>query len=157
MTGAQDAYVAETTALTERVLSASFGSVVRLDTAPRLDGSDRSHVFRLRLLEGPPDAPTSVIVKRAAVGDDQPYDPNATAFPAPAWRLFNDWAGLQFLALVAPSDPLAPRLYGGVRYAGLIVLEDLGTGEPLAEVLLGGDAKAAEQGLVDLAALLSQE
>lgn len=81
---------------------------MRLDTAPRLDGSDRSHVFRMSLLEGPLDAPASVIVKRAAVSNDERYDANATAFPAPAWRLFNDWAGLQFLSIVAPFDPLAP-------------------------------------------------
>jgi hypothetical protein len=148
--------VAETITLAERSLSASYGSVVRLDSAPALDGSDRSHVFRLSLLEGPPDAPTSVIVKRAAVGDDETYDPNAAAFPAPAWRLFNDWAGLQFLARVAPSDPIAPRLYGGDRNAGLIVLEDLGRRETLDQVLLGEDARAAENGLVDLAALLGR-
>lgn len=156
MTRAHEEYVAETIALTERILEASLGSVVRLATAPRLDGSDRSYVFRLQLLEGPPHAPTSVIVKRAAVRDDETYDPNAAAFPAPAWRLFNDWAGLQFLSHVAPSDPLAPRLYGGDPNAGLIVLEDLGTGETLDQVLLGGDAKMAEQGLVDLAALLGR-
>ena len=153
---AHDAYVTETITLTERILSASFGRVVRLDSAPRLDGSDRSHVFRLSLLDGPSDAPTSVIVKRAAVGDDETYDPTAAAFPAPAWRLFNDWAGLQFLAQVAPADPLAPRLYGGDRNAGLIVLEDLGMGKTLDQVLLGIDARDAEQGLVDLAALLGR-
>ena len=38
MTGNQDAYVAETITLTERILSASFGSVVRLDSAPQLQG-----------------------------------------------------------------------------------------------------------------------
>jgi hypothetical protein len=156
MTGAHEAYVAETIARTERILSSSFGSVVRLDTAPRLDGSDRSHVFRMNLLEGPADAPASVIVKRAAVGDDETYDPNAPAFPAPSWRLFNDWAGLQFLGHIAPSDPLAPRLYGGDRNAGLIVLEDLGTGETLDQVLLAGNAKVAQQGLADLAALLGR-
>jgi hypothetical protein len=142
--------------LAERSLSASFGSVVRLDSAPALRGSDRSHVFRLSLLEGPSDAPASVIVKRAAVGEDETYDPAAGTYPAPAWRLFNDWAGLQFLARVTPSDPLAPRLYGGDRNARLIVLEDLGTGETLDQVLLGADARAAGQGLVDLAALLGR-
>ncbi len=156
MTEAHELYVAETISIVERTLSASFGSAVRLDTALQLDGSDRSHVFRLSLLEGPPDAPASVIVKRAAVGNDESYDPNAAAFPAPAWRLFNDWAGLQFLGHVAGSDPLAPRLYGGDRNAGLIVLEDLGTGETLDQVLLGDNAQAAAQGLVDLAALLGR-
>jgi hypothetical protein len=156
MTVPHESYVAETIAIAEQTLSASFGSVVRLGSALGLDGSDRSHVFRLSLLEGPADAPASVIVKRAAVEDGETYDPNAAVFPAPAWRLFNDWAGLQFLGHAAPSVPLAPRLYGGDRNAGLIVLEDLGTGETLDQVLLGGDAQVAAQGLVEMAALLGR-
>jgi hypothetical protein len=129
---------------------------VRLVAAPQLDGSERSHVFRMRLVEGSAHAPTSVIVKRAAVGSDEIYDPTAGAFPAPAWRLFNDWAGLAFLDQVAGSNPIAPRLYGGDRSTGLIVLEDLGTGETLDQVLLARDAQAAERGLVELAALLGR-
>ena len=42
-------YVAETLAIAERMLSASFGSTVHLDPAAPLDGSDRSQVFRLHL------------------------------------------------------------------------------------------------------------
>jgi hypothetical protein len=110
----------------------------------------------MRLIEGPAHAPTSAIVKRAAVGNDEIYDPSGGAFPAPAWRLFNDWAGLAFLDQVAGSTPIAPRLYGGDRNAGLIVLEDLGTGETLDQVLLARDAQAAERGLVELAALLGR-
>jgi hypothetical protein len=151
-----ESYVTETIELAEHILSASLGSAVRLGAAPQLDGSDRSHVFRLSVLDGPADAPASVIVKRAAVEPNETYDPDASAFSAPAWRLFNDWAGLQFLSDVSGSEPLAPRLYGGNRNAGLIVLEDLGTGETLAQLLLGDDARAAERGLVDLAVLLGR-
>lgn len=156
MAEAPDAYLTKTIALAERVLSASLGSRVHLDSTPQLDSSDRSHVFRLCLLEGPPDAPASVIVKRAVVGDDENYDPSAAAFLTPAWRLFNDWAGLQFLSDVAGFDPIAPRLYGGDRDAGLIVLEDLGTGETLDLLLLGKDRTAAERRLVELATLLGR-
>lgn len=151
-----ESYIAETRTLAERILSTSLGSAVRLDTPAPLDGSDRSDVFRLRLYAGPADAPASVIVKRAAVGDGEKYDPSAAAFPAPAWRLFNDWAGLQLLGQVAGGDPLAPRLYGGDRNVGLVVMEDLGTSETIDQILLGADATAAEQALVDLAALLGR-
>ena len=149
MTIPYESYLTETIAIAERILSASFGSGVRLQAAPQLDGSDRSHVFRMRLVEGSAHAPPSVIVKRATVGNDESYDPNAGAFTAPAWRLFNDWAGLAFLDQIAGSDPIAPRLYGGDRNAGLIVLEDLGTGEALDQVLLARDTQAAERGLVE--------
>jgi hypothetical protein len=156
MTDAHKMYVTETVVLAERVLAAYLGSPVRLGSAPQLESSERSHVFRLTLLDGPADAPTSIIVKRATVGEDETYDPDAAAFPAPAWRLFNDWAGLQFLGHVAPADPLAPRLYGGDRNAGLIVLEDLGAGEMLDQLLLGDDGTTAGQALVDLASLLGR-
>src|SRR3712207_6357984 len=148
MTVPHEAYVTETIAHAERTLAASFGSAVRLGSAPQLGGSDRSHVFRLEVLEGPPEVPASVVVKRAAVSGDETYDPDASTFLAPAWRLFYDWAGLQFLGQVAGAVPLAPRLYGGDRNAGLIVLEDLGSSQTLDQLLLGDDAKAAEQGLV---------
>jgi hypothetical protein len=95
-------------------------------------------------------------VKRAAVGGDELLCPRCRALPAPEWRLYNDWAELASLEHVAGPDPLIPRLYGSDRNVGLIVPEDLGSDTTLDHVLLGGDAQATEQGLVDLVALLGR-
>jgi hypothetical protein len=56
-----------------------------------------------------------------------------------------------------PADPpLSGRIYGGDRTAGLIVLEDLGEGECLADLLQGHDRARLEAGLMTYAASLGE-
>ena len=45
------------------------------------------------------------------------------------------------------QQPIAPRLYGADRVAGLLVMEDLGQGQSLVQPLLGNDRAAAEAAL----------
>jgi hypothetical protein len=87
---------------------------------------------------------------------NQRYDPDAAEYAGTAWLLFNDWAGLQFLTEVGGSLPPAPRFYAGDRQAGLIVLEDLGDGESLDDLLSGDDPARAEQAMIALAATLGR-
>ena len=144
----------QTKTATEKALSDVLNGKVRLDDGANLGGSNRSHVYRFNLLDGPQDAPASVVVKRAAIRGDESYDPGANE--GPAWRLFNDWAGLQFLGQVAGDASPAPRFYAGDREAGLIVLEDLSGGEQLDHILLGTDPLAAENALLGLATTLGR-
>ena len=138
-----------------RILSERFGGPVRLSPAPQnvSGGSeDRSRVLRWAVAVAPQGAPASVIVK--GVMD---FDPADAAWNRPAWRLFNDWAGGQFLSVAAAGEPLTPAFFGGDKTRGLIVLEDLGAnGETLADVLLGDDAARAEGGLIALARTLGR-
>ena len=140
----------ETVAIVERILSEAFGGMVRIETEDGLGGSDRSNVFRCNVLLGPSDTPKSVIVKQALTHGDEIYDPDSTE--GPSWRLFNDWAGSQFLS----DFSVTPSFYGGDREKGLIVIEDLGNGESLDQVLLGSDPVAAEEGLIELAEVLGE-
>src|SRR5690242_15953724 len=78
-----------------QILTATLGGPVRLGMAEPLP--ERDTIFRVPLLDGPPDAPGRVIVKAATPRDDAPWDAAATGSRSLAWRLFNDWAGLQFL------------------------------------------------------------
>ncbi len=99
------------------------------------------------MLDGARDAPASVVVKRAVATGDESYDPDRPG--GPASRLFNEWAGLRFLGEVIPDRPVAPRLYGGDRHAGILVMEDLGpVAGGLTDELLGDDPVAAETNLV---------
>jgi hypothetical protein len=138
----------------ETIIAARFGGPLRLAEATDLRSSDRSNVLRLELLDGPPGAPASVIVKQAAGDEGETFDPDNQALFAPAWRLFNDWSALAFLGQVAGDLALFPALYGGDRSQGLIVLEDLGSGQGLHDLLLGADPAAAGRALLELAALL---
>jgi hypothetical protein len=156
MTSPNEQRAIEALRAAERALATASIGPVRLELDAELGGSERSHVFRFRVGDGPPQAPRSVIAKRAAIGEDEIYDPDASGFPAPAWRLYNDWAGLQFLTQVAADTPLAPRFYAGDRAAGLIVIEDLGAGDTLADLLLGADSEGAELRAIEFSALLGR-
>src|SRR5262245_15097199 len=144
--------IQETRSIAERVLSETFGGVVRLEDGIAL--KERAHVARWAVREGPSSAPASVIVKRARIWEGQSYDPDSTDLRAPSTHLFSDWAGLQFLSQIAGDASIAPQFYGGDRTAGLFVLEDLGMGISPDQVLLGSDPLAAEAVLIELASAL---
>lgn len=141
------------TDIAERILTSSCNGAVRLAAPEPLDASPRSTVYRCVVHEAPLGAPASVIVKRVG-GGGETYDPNAA--DGPDVRLFNEWAGLQFLDRLAGERSPAARFYGGDRMAGLVVLEDLGAGAHLDEILLGDDPAAAERALVGLATTLGR-
>jgi hypothetical protein len=106
------------------------------------------------LTNAPSGTVTSTILKQVQGDDDQPYDPGNTKPHSPAWRFFNDWAGAEFLSSIPTAAPLAARFYGGDRALGFILLEDLGTGESLAELLRGNDPAQARAGLLAFAQAL---
>lgn len=142
----------ETITLAEKLLSEAFGGTVRLNNGDDLGGSNRTQVYRFRVLEGPSDAPTTVIVKQAHSTANAVYHPETATIPA--WTFLNEWASLQFLSQVeAPEVPLGPKFYAGERAAGLLIMEDLGQGRRLDHVLLGNDPAAAEKALIEFAAL----
>ena len=147
-------------AAVEQALIVTFGGPVQLDREQVLRGSDRSRVFRCRILEGPVGIPTSVIVKHVQGDAEHPYTSDDAPPFSPAWRFFNDWTGAQFLSAVsapgASLPPVCPRFYGGDRAKGFILLEDFGEGETLADLLQGDDPARAEEGLLALAATLGR-
>ena len=145
----EDAHLFSTTkAIAESILSTNFGEPVHLGDGSDLGGSSRSLVLRFPVQDGPVTAPRSVIVKRAISTN---FDPDTSK--EPAWLLFNDWASLQFLGEIAPSEHFAPAFYGGDRPAGVFVMEDIGDGTRLDHLLLGHDPQAAESGLLAYASM----
>lgn len=138
----------------ERVLSELWGNKISLGQNEKLGGSNRSNVYRFPVLPGSTELPKSIVVKQARELTNESYDPEGTE--GPAWRLFNDWAGLQFLTELAGADSPTPQFYGGDREAGIVILEDLGQGTQLDHLLLGNDSKAAEHGLLGLMTALGR-
>lgn len=134
-----------TTKAAEGVLTKAFGAHVRLEVGD-VDGlSGRTHVHRALVTGGGSAAPTSVIVKQPRAQDDAPYDPTRPGGVASTF--FGEWAGLELLTETDGEDPVAPRFYGGDRAAGVMVMEDLGTGARLDHALLADDEAAAERTL----------
>lgn len=63
----------------------------------------------------------------------------------------DEWAGLHFLS--QRGLPFCPRWLAGDEEARLLVVEDVGSGTRLEELLRGKDAAAAERGVLGLARL----
>lgn len=138
--------------ISQELLFKRFGGPVRLDrgTSP----PDHSHVFRFVLEDGPSNAPQSVIAKCTRHWG-QMHESSDTAEPFPgARRLFNDWAGVQFLSQLTGKTPVAPLFYAGDSTSGLFLMEDLGNHADQDEVLLAADAHEAHRLLVDIAETL---
>jgi hypothetical protein len=138
----------------EKLLSERFEGKVRLDAAEEIRSGGRSKVSRYRVLEGPRGAPKSVIVKQVVAVEREVYNPDSP--DGPAWRLFNEWAGLRFLTEISGGASPTPRFYAGDRDHGLLALEDLGASKGLDHALLGDDPAYAEAMLVSFAATLGR-
>ncbi len=132
----------------ERVLSGALrGKPVRLETADVLRDGGRNRAARFRVADGPEDAPATVIAK-ANVGDaEKAFDPEDDAPGAHAWRFYNEWASGAFLGSLGDEPPFAARVLGGSRAEGLILLEDLGAPDSMADRMQGDDRPALETAL----------
>jgi tRNA A-37 threonylcarbamoyl transferase component Bud32 len=69
-------------------------------------------------------------------------------------RLQNERAALEFLGSIGSAA--APRLLAADDEAGILVMEDLGAGPALEDLLLGSDPSAAKRGLVAFAGALGR-
>jgi hypothetical protein len=67
-------------------------------------------------------------------------------------RGLDDWASLEFLTRAGAAPALCPRFLGGDVTARLFVIEDLGEGRTLEDLLIASDEKAASDAVVTLAA-----
>lgn len=125
-------------------MSRELGGPVRLERAsgPRSDGKP---ILRCSVTSAPTGAPPTVVVKHL------PERPGQSRL-----ALFNECAALRFLSRLELEPPVSPAFYGGDLDEGVLVLEDLGEGDSLADVLLGSDGAKAEAALVSLARTLGR-
>jgi hypothetical protein len=166
-------------AAAERVLTQTFGGPIRLEEPQGVwvyPDECRITIQRAAVREGPPEAPATVIIKR--IHGDDPYDPcdlrlagcgfyDATT----AWRLITEWTATRFLSRFAFDPPgpapvgstgspppagAPPRCYGGDLAEGFVILEDLGSGDRLSDLLHGSDAARAEAALLGYATTLGR-
>ena len=138
-----------TIATAAAILSRQFDRPVQLESTDTIRHNNRSTVLRCRVVDAPADIPASVVVKQIVGGPNEVYD--ADQAEGPAARLLNEWAGLQFLGQVGGEPPFAPRFYGGDRKRGVVVMEDLGTGAQINDLLWKKDPVEAQRGLVKFA------
>jgi hypothetical protein len=143
-------------AAAEAALSKAFGGPVMFGDIESLRDRYRNRVLRCAVRQAPPATPSSVIVKAAVGEGDDIYNPEKDEVGGTAWRFYNEWAGTRFLNGLAADPPHSARLLAGDRAAGLFVLEDLGPGACLADVVQGSDAAQAEAALMSYACALGR-
>ena len=120
------------------VLGAATGVRARLVAPQLLKSWARNDVWRCRVDAPGTALPASVIVKR---------------FKSDPERGFDEWAALAFLTERSFGPPVAPRFLGGDADARVFVMEDLGPGRTLEDLLHESDAGAAAEALVAVARL----
>lgn len=117
------------------LVRARYGADAALEAPLLLKDASRMLVVRMRLT-GQRAAPSSVIAK--TIRDD----------PATG---FSEWASLAFLSATPEARTLVPGFVGGSAAARLFVMDDLGAGQTLDDILQHGAAPSAERTLVELA------
>ncbi|HZC25449.1 MAG TPA: hypothetical protein VE287_00375, partial [Actinopolymorphaceae bacterium] len=131
------------------LLSQAWGTPVAVVGEENLEHSGHAFVVRLLLSGGP--AP-SVVLKLAHADPTTAFDRHDVDPWGPAARLWNEWAGLEFLTSLASPQPPVPAFHAGDADLGLLLMEDLGSGPSLADVLLDRSpdrARVALDGYVD--------
>lgn len=120
----------------EAVLTRAGGERAQVRAAEKI--WDRDHVLRLELADG-----RSVVLKRR--GGQEEDDAGGGGFET-------ELAALELLS--GMPVPVAPRLLGADADAGILIMEDLGQGVSLADLLLTGGRERAEAGLIAYARAL---
>lgn len=140
------AEVTDTVGTAEAVLSRRTGAPVRLADAEDLGGSERSVVMRVRVAETPFELPRTLVLKHyGECADTEVSDPFA-----------HEAASCQLATALPPEIRVGPELIAHDPGRRLLVLEDLGRGSTLADVLLADDARAAERALLSWARALGR-
>jgi hypothetical protein len=133
-------------AVVERILSAGTGGAVQASEPALLKSWSRNDVWRVRVTgagavagqPARPGEPGSVIVKR---------------FKSEPARGLDEWAALEHLGSLGLAPAPAPRLFGGDLETGCFVMEDLGPGRSLEDLLGAREAGAAARAADALMAL----
>jgi hypothetical protein len=136
------------------MLSQTLDCHIRFSRVEPLDG--RPHVLRASVMTTSPNAPRSFIIKCAERTKDQPFDPEDARPFSLTSSFFNEWAGLQLLTHLFGDSAPCPRFLVGDYTLGFIIMEDLGSGNSLEDILMGDDADRAETALLTFAETLGK-
>lgn len=128
-------------AAAERLLSRRAGAGVALADPEDLGGSDRSVVARARVARNPFSLPRTLVVKQY-LGAPDPERVDPFHYEVASCQLFT--------ALPADIRP-SPVIIAHDPQTRLLVLEDLGRGSTLADMLFGSDPAAAQRCLLSWA------
>jgi tRNA A-37 threonylcarbamoyl transferase component Bud32 len=131
----------------ESSLRSAWGGDVALEPSDEDRVEGRDYVRRFRVRAAPEGSPPSVVVKQPRLMDGETFDARADTHATRTF--FNELACLQLMTELRAAPP-SPRLYCVDTRAGVLVMEDFGSGGGLDDALLGSDRTRAAQTLVAL-------
>ena len=106
--------------LIEKSLSNSLKYEIRLAKCTKFK---KNRIFRCWVSDGPSYLPEVLLVKMARQTKREPYDRERDCVGSSAWKLFNEWAALQFLGKISSDKMIAPKFIAGDATQGLIAFE----------------------------------
>ncbi len=149
MAETSDDLIPKMVATSESALSRRFGHPVKLGEPQVLRDQYRNRVVRCPVLDGAAGPHQAVVIKASLADDGSPFVAEPDESGSSAWRYFNELGGTDFLFKHAPDT--CAELLASDPTLGVLVLEDLGDGDSLANVIQREDPAAAEAALTSYA------
>ena len=123
--------------LIEKSLSNSLKYEIRLAKCTKFK---KNRIFRCWVADGPSYLPEVLLVKMARQARPQPYDRERDYIGSSAWKLFNEWAALQFLGEINGDKMITPKFIAGDAIQGLIAFEYVSKARSFRDILCKSNA-----------------
>ena len=131
--------------LIEKSLSNSLKSEIRLTKCTKFK---KNRIFRCWVADGPSYLPEVLLVKMARQTKREPYDRERDCIGSSAWKLFNEWAALQFLGKISGAKTIAPKFIAGDAIQGLIAFEYVSKARSFRDILRNSNVAERTQTLL---------
>lgn len=123
--------------LIEKSLSNSLEYEIRLAKCTKFK---KNRIFRCWVADGPSCLPEVLLVKMARQTKHEPYDRERDCIGSSAWKLFNEWAALQFLGKVNGDKMITPKFIAGDAVQGLVAFEYVSKARSFRDILRKSNA-----------------
>ena len=134
--------------LIENSLSKSLKYEIQLAKCTKFK---KNRIFRCWIADGPSSLPEVFLVKMARHTEREPYNPESDCVGSPAWKLFNEWAALQFLSEIDSVQTISPKFITGEAAHGLIAFEYISKAHSLRDILRNADEHEQRHALLTYA------
>ena len=132
----------------EKSLSSALKYEIRLAKCTKYK---KKRIFRCQVADGPSSLPEVFLVKIARHTKREPYNPKSDCVGSPAWKLFNEWAALQFLGEIDSSQTLSPKFITGDAAQGLIAFEYVSKARSFRDILRTANVQEQRHALLTYA------
>lgn len=134
--------------LIEKSLSSALKYEIRLSKCTKFK---KKRIFRCWVADGPSSLPEVFLVKMARHTKREPYNPKSDYVGSSAWKLFNEWAALQFLSEIDSTLRINPKFIVGDAVQGLIAFEYMPKARSLRDIFRTANAHERRHALLTYA------